>query len=210
MRIVLKQRIAILIGLLIALAGYFGPWVWHPAVALRLSADDLGEFVKFMPAVQFAALPITRELFYLPIWLASIGLAFWVGMYVRRVWIRVVIGLLLIYASIWPMPPYPFILDAYKSSEFGLAFWASVLAALLCVAGLLFGRRLAHRWQTLLWIAIGAPGVSIAPLLFFQVKPAIEALYNFAIGWGIVAVIIGFGSVVLSSLWQWMDSRKQK
>jgi hypothetical protein len=199
---------AILIGLLTALAGYFGPWVWHPAVALRLSADDLGEFVKFIPAVQFGALPITRELFYAPIWLAAIGIACWVGVYVRRRWVRAVIGLLLIYASIWPMPPYPFILDAYRSSEFGPAFWTSVLAALLCAAGLLFGRRLADRWQRLLWIAIGLPGASLAPLAFFQARPAIEELYRFTIGWGLAAVALGFAAAAISGFWPMRRSMK--
>lgn len=186
-------------GLIVGLAGYFGPWVWHPAVGLRLSADDLAEFVKFMPVVQLGELSVTRELFFVPIWLASLGVALWMGAFVRQRWVRAVCGILIVYASIWPMPPYPFILDAYRSHEFGLSFWVSVATALACVAALVFGTRLTHRQQSVIWSLMGLSGATLAPLAFVQVKPAIEVLYNrpITVGWGIAAVMIGLGFVAL-------------
>jgi hypothetical protein len=191
------NRSVLLFALAAALAGYFGPWLWHPAVAFRYSADDLAEFVKFMPALRSGQAPIMRELFFLPIWLATIGLALWFGRYVRRSWLRSLAGLVTVYAAIWPMPMYPFILDAYRSPEFGASFWGSAIAAASCVAALLFGDRLPDRAVALAWIAVGLAGATIAPLTFTQLKPALDALHGWtmSLGWGIGAVIIGFAVV---------------
>jgi len=196
------SRIAILVALIAGLAGYFGPWVWHPAVALRYSADDLAEFAKFMPAVRSGQAPITRELFFLPIWLASIGLALWLGSFGRRRWVSWLVGWVIVYAAIWPMPMYPFILDAYQSAEFSASFWGSVVAAALCVAMLLFGSRLPDRARSILWIVIGLAGGWIAPLTFVHLKPALDAQHGWAlaVGWGIMATVIGFSIVGLSGL----------
>lgn len=198
-------RVLLLVALLVALAGFFGAWVWHPAVAFRYSADDLAEFVKFMPAVRSGQAPITRELFYLPIWLASIGLALWLGRFVHRKRVRWLAGLPLLYVAVWPMPMYPFILEAYRSPEFGLSFWASALAAALCAVVLALGSRFPHCVVLSAWIAIGLAGASVAPLHFVRLKPALDALHGWTmgVGWGIVAVVIGFLTVVVVGAWQW-------
>jgi len=198
-------RAFLLVALLVALAGYFGPWIWHPAAAFRYSADDLAEFVRFMPAVRSGQAPVTRELFYLPIWLASIGLALWLGRFVRSRWMRWLAGLPVVYASMWPMPMYPFILEAYRSPEFGLSFWASVLTAVLCVAALAFGSRLPDRAAAAVWIAIGLIGASVAPLHFVRLQPALDAVHRWtmALGWGIAAVVIGFLTITLAGAYLW-------
>jgi hypothetical protein len=204
------RRILLLVALIVALAGYFGPWTWHPAVVFRYSADDLAEFVKFMPAVKSGQVLITRELFFLPIWLVSIGIALWLGSYVRRQWIRWLVGLLVMYAAVWPMPSYPFILDAYQSPEFGLSFWASVVVAVLCIAAMAIGARIPNRARTVAWILIGLGGATIAPLHFVRLKPALDAQHGWAlgIGWGIGAVVIGFGVVATVGAWQWWKKEK--
>jgi hypothetical protein len=202
------SKALLFVALLVALAGYFGPWVWHPSVALRYSADDLAEFVKLMPGVRSGQVSITRELFYLPIWLASIGLALWLGRIARSRWMRWLAGLPVVYASMWPMPMYPFILDAYRSPEFSLSFWVSVLAATLCVIALAFGSRLPDRATASTWIAIGSTGASVAPLHFVRLQPALDVLHGWtmSIGWGIVAVVIGFLTVAVAGAWQWRQA----
>jgi len=196
------NRSVLLIALVTALAGYFGPWLWHPAVAFRYSADDLAEFVKFMPALRSGQASITRELFFLPIWLAAIGLALWLGRYVKRGWVRWLIGLAIVYAAVWPMPTYPFILEAYRSPEFGASFWGSGIAAVLCAAALAFGGRLPDRAAALAWIVAGVAGATIAPLTFAQLKPALDALHGWvmSLGWGIGAVVFGFVVVVAAGV----------
>ena len=137
----MRIRVFLLISLLVAIAGYFGPWTSHPAVAFQYSADDLSEFVKFMPAVRAGQVAVTRELFFLPIWLGAAGVALWSGRYIRGKVFRWSIGLATVYAAVWPMPRYPFILDAYRSAEFGASFWVSVAAAILCIVLVAFGAR---------------------------------------------------------------------
>ncbi len=194
----MSLRNFLLAALLTVLAGYFGPWTWHPAVVFQYSADDLAEFVKFMPAVRSGQVLITRELFFLPIWLASIGLCIWLGQHARRWLLRGALGAVAIYASIWPMPTYPFILDAYQSPEFGLTFWVSVVAALACATALAFGARIPGRVRAVLWILLGLTGATVAPLHFVRLKPALDALHGWtmSLGWGIGAVVVGFLAVV--------------
>ena len=200
------SRTILLIALIISLVGYFGPWVWHPAVAFRYSADDLAEFVKFMPAVRSGQMPIARELFFTPIWLASIGTALWLGAFVRRGLVRWLVGLLTLYAAIWPMPMYPFILDAYRSAEFGLSFWGSVAAVVTGGMALVGGARLPDRVRAGAWIAIGLAGAILAPSTFALLKPALDTQHGWtlSIGWGIGAVVIGFAAVTAFGVVEWI------
>lgn len=206
----MRTRYLLLAALLLAVVGYFGPWSWHPAVAFRYAADDLAEFVRFMPAVQSGQVPITRELFFLPIWLAAFGLALWIGSHVRSRRVRFLAGLLIVYASIWPMPRYPFILDAYRSPEFAASFWISVIVAAACVAALNFGARLSDPPRLMTWIGIGLAGASLAPLHFVRLKPALDQLHGWPleIGWGIFATVLGFLAVAALGAWQmWRKNR---
>jgi len=56
---------ALLIATALAAASFWGPWVDHPAAALQLSGQDLGEFVKFLPAIRQRERPLLRQVFYL-------------------------------------------------------------------------------------------------------------------------------------------------
>jgi ABC-type glycerol-3-phosphate transport system permease component len=203
----LTKRKILLAALIAALAGYFGPWVWHPAVAFRYSADDLAEFVKLMPAVRSGEVLITRELFYLPMWMAAVGLALWVGAYVQKTWARWLVGLVVGYAAVWPMPSYPFILDAYRSPEFGLTFWVSVVTVVLCALAAWRGARLPRRGRGALWIAIGSIGATVAPLHFVRLKPALDAQHGWmmSLGWGIVVTVAAF--VVIGAI-GFLDARR--
>ena len=58
---------------IIALIGYFGPWVPHVASGLTVTGLDLGEFVKFLPAVRNGEIGVWREGFYLPLIAISVS-----------------------------------------------------------------------------------------------------------------------------------------
>lgn len=198
-------RVLLLFALIVVCAGYFGPWVWHPAVVFRYSADDLAAwFVRLMPAVRSGQVLITPELFFLPIWLASIGLALWLGSFARRRAVRLLAGGVVIYATIWPMPTYPAILDAYRSPEFALSFWGSAVVAAIGLAALTVGGRLPDRPRALAWLAIGVAGATITPLHFVRLKPALDAQHGWSmgVGWGIGAVVIGFTVVAAIGAWE--------
>ncbi len=178
------------LALILIGAGYFGPWVWHKAAGLNLSADDLGEWIKFLPAWKSGQLPVLRELFYLPIWLTSIGLGVMAGRIKSWPWKIVVLALsvLLVFT---PLPKYPELLSAYRTPEFTLAFWATAAALLLSVAFTFFGARLPDRVEAILWIVIGIAAALFAPWMFGRAMPDVDQLYHYSIGWGVVAVVIG-------------------
>jgi hypothetical protein len=178
------------IALILIGAGYFGPWVWHRAAGLILSADDLGEWIKFLPAWRSGQLPVMRELFYLPIWLTSMGLGLMAGRI--KAWPgKIAVLALAVVIVLTPMPKYPELLSAFREPEFMLTFWTTVVALLLTVAFTFFGARLSDRVEAILWIVIGISAALFAPWMFGRAMPDIDRLYHFSIGWGIVATVIG-------------------
>ena len=186
----MKLRQLLWLALFLIGAGYFGPWVWHQAAGLNLSADDLGEWIKFLPVWKSGQLPVTRELFYLPIWLTSIGLGLMAGHIKAWSWKLVVLAVSLVLV-LTPLPKYPELLSAYREPEFMLTFWATMAALLLSVAFTFFGARLPERVEAILWIMIGVSAALFAPWMFGRAMPDIDRLYHYTIGWGIVAEVIG-------------------
>jgi len=185
-----KLRYLLWLALILIGAGYFGPWVWHKAAGLILSADDLGEWIKFLPAWKSGQLPVTRELFYLPIWLTSIGLGLMAGRI--KAWpgklIVLALSLLLV---LTPLPKYPELLGAFREPEFMLTFWATMAALLLSVIFTFWGAQLPERVEAILWIMIGVSAALFAPWMFGRAMPDIDRMYHYSIGWGIVAEVIG-------------------
>ena len=178
------------IALLLIGAGYFGPWVWHKAAGLNLSADDLGEWIKFLPAWKAGQLPVMREAFYLPIWLTSIGLGLMAG-HIKAWPGKIAVLVLAVILVLTPLPKYPELLTAFREPEFMLTFWTTVVALLLTAAFTFFGGRLPDRVEAILWIVIGMAAALFAPWMFGRAMPDIDRLYHYSIGWGIVAVVIG-------------------
>jgi len=99
------------LGILLALVGYWGPWVDHQTAALVLSGLDMSEYVKFLPEVREGSVRVFRELFYLPPLAAALCLALLVG----RLWpryplaVRVIMLSLAVGLCIVVLPPYPFV-----------------------------------------------------------------------------------------------------
>ncbi len=186
----MKTRYLLWVGLLLIGAGYFGPWVWHKAAGLNLSADDLSEWIKFLPAWRSGQLPVQRELFYLPIWLTAIGLGLMAGHSKAWPWKLVVLALSVLLV-LTPLPKYPELLSAYRDPEFMLTFWATMAALALSVIFTFFGSRLPDRVEAILWIVIGVSAALFAPWMFGRAMPDIDRLYHYSIGWGIVAEVSG-------------------
>ena len=170
----MKARRFLWLALLLIGAGYFGPWVWHKAAGLNLSADDLGEWIKFLPAWKSSQLPVMRELFYLPIWLVSIGSGLMAGHITAWPWKWVVLAVSLLLV-LTPLPKYPELLSAYREPDFMLTFWATVAALMLSVILAFFGARLPARMEAALWIAIGIAAALFAPWMFGRAMPDIAS-----------------------------------
>ncbi len=171
-------------------AGYFGPWVNHPAAGLVLSADDLAEWIKFLPIYQTGSSGLIRELFYLSIWLTPIGLGLLAGR-IKSLPLRLVLLGVAVVLVLTPLPKYPELLGAYREREFAPTFWITVVALLSAIGLGVIGWRLSDRVVGLIWIVIGLAAMLIAPLHFVKVASEIEKLYRFSIGWGVIVTALG-------------------
>ena len=61
------------VGVVLALASYWAPWVAHPAAGLAVAEVDFAEFPKFMPQVRNGELVVWREAFYMPLFALAVG-----------------------------------------------------------------------------------------------------------------------------------------
>jgi hypothetical protein len=184
----------LLAALLLAAVSYWLPWVDHGAAALRLTGQDMGEVVKFLPAEPQAtenrhAGRVPRQLFYVPPFFCSICLAILVPnqqtVYPR--WLRATIlpgAALLLLGLLPPVWGHPKELFA---GEFQLQGYSIVLGL-----GLVLGHGLYRKipLQTLV-IVIGV--LSLLALIaaqgaFWLVRPRLWATYNtptLSLGWGL-------------------------
>jgi hypothetical protein len=188
------------LGVLLALVGYWGPWVDHKTAALVLSGLDMSEYVKFLTEVRGGSTLVIRELFYLPPLAAALCLALLVGwprypLILRAIMLSLAVGLCLVV-----LPPYPFVLHALSSPEFRGQFILSALCLLLIAASPLY-RRLPARLAKPVLIALALLGAIPAMSQFFAVRPALNRAYGWPvqIGWGLWVMVVGFAFVIAAA-----------
>ena len=194
------------LGGLLALIGYFGPWVNHRAAGLVVTGLDLGEYVKFLPAVRGGQLVLWREGFYWP--LVAVSLAFSLYAFrkpLRYPWpLRALLLALAIVAALNLLPPAwtPGLLTTPE-------FQMQTAALVICLLAAGFSPFLALIPQPLTKIIV--IGLSIGALWFpissfLRVLPLISALYNQPLqpGWGMFGLGLGLliliGATLRSSL----------
>jgi hypothetical protein len=176
----------------IGLAGYYGPWIPHKAAGLVVIGVDLAEYVKFLPDVIAGRISLRRELFYLPLFAASIGAGLLVSRRTLPAWSRVVLAVANLTTAAAMLPPAwspPILL----LPEFRLQAGAILLCWLL-IPGALLTR---HLPKQLILIIVGVLSLAaaIAPAWgFLQIRPGIEALYHqtLPLGWGFWVNAAGF------------------
>ncbi len=203
------KRGVVFIALMLIGAGYFGPWVWHTTAGLTMSADDLGEWLKFMPIVRAGRSGIIRELFYTPIWIAAIGGGLLAGR-MRAIGWKIALMAVCLLIVFTPLPKYPELLTAFETSEFAPTFWLTIVAMLSSIALAAFGDRLGDRADAIGWTGLGLAAATIAPLHFIKVVPEVDRLYHFAIGWGVFAVVIGGAGLVAIGVSMLMGKRRPR
>ncbi|MEA3459785.1 MAG: hypothetical protein U9R11_03775, partial [Chloroflexota bacterium] len=153
-----------LLGIVLALIGYWGPWVAHQTAALVLSGLDMSEYVKFLAEVKWGTEPMVREIFYLPPLAAALCLAL-LAANERADYFSWMRGLMLVAAvalALVVLPAYPFVLQAPASSEFRWQFAASILCLLL-IGGYRLYRRLSA--SLVAWLLMGLAFVGTVPPL---------------------------------------------
>ena len=191
-------RVLLVMALLVALAGYFGPWVGHQAAALVLTGQDMAEYVKFLPQVRAGELRVLRELFYLPLLAGAIGLVCLAANRRWRYawWLRGLLALLAVPVALSMLPP-AWTPQLMLTAEF--RWQAAVMAVCLLLVVL---QPLLRRLPPALLEATSALlalAAAVVPVWqFLRLRPALDAVYNrpVTLGWGLWLMPLGFGLFV--------------
>jgi hypothetical protein len=182
----------VLAALGVALAGYFGAWVWHRAAGLVITGVDLAEYVKFVPAYRGGEIRLVRESFYMPLVAGSLIAGLIASRRVLPLWLRWLAGLLAIPLALAMLPP-AWSPGALMLPEFRLQVVA--IAACILALLLLLVTRFLPDWLVLLAIAVLALIAAIWPATgFLQLLAPVEALYRQPVrpGWGFWLSTLGF------------------
>ena len=176
--------IALIALIAASLLGYFSPWLPHRAAGLVITGLDLPEYVKFVPQIASGAVDIIREVFLLPLVIASLGLTLIASRRRLPVWARtaVLIGSLVAAFAILPPAWTP---ASLLTQEY---LWQTIV--LLACVGFSFLLPLLNLFPSRLVLIILAL-LSLGCLLptsisFYMVRPPIADLYtqSLGVGWG--------------------------
>ncbi len=181
-----------LLGLVLAIVGYFAPWVPHETAALTVTGSELAEFAKFFPQVQGGVAPVTRELFLTPLVAAAILLSLLTNKLTNKPTNKqtnktpILAAALLALAA---LPPYQSLLDPGYRGQLILAAIGLILVLLTPLA-----RRLPRRAQGALVALLALAGALPALWQFVLLRPLVVALYDIplGLGWGLIACVAGF------------------
>jgi hypothetical protein len=197
---------ALLLALVLATVAYWAPWVQHAAAALRLSGQDLGEFVKFIPAIRRGETSFPRQLFYVPPLVMTVIL---VALSVNqelpyRRWLRIAT---LVYAvALLPglLPPAWGHPREMLSPEFRLQGIGLLLGATIAATHGLF-RRLPLRSLAVLILVLALLALIAPHGAFWAIRSRIWAAYDASglrLGWGLwLHVAAWLGVAACAAAW---------
>jgi hypothetical protein len=201
-----SPALLLLAGIFLALVGYWRAWVPHQAAGLALTAWDLTEWIKFLPAWRAGVLGVQREWFYLPLIASGLALAL-LAARLRDRFARWALRVLSALLCLLVLPPYEFIQTAYQGGEWQGQFFLSLAGLALVVLSPLAYRWVLSRYKRDLLgpalVVVGLIGI-IPPLTqLAQLRPVVAQVYAEPVGWGIGAALngVGFAMVVLAGLW---------
>ncbi|MDY6877793.1 MAG: hypothetical protein SWK90_16550 [Chloroflexota bacterium] len=173
-----------LLGLVLAITGYFGPWVGHQTAALTVTGFELAHLTR----LQGAPASLAPDLFLTPLVAAAILLGLLPNQATNKLTrhLPTLAAALLLLAA---LPPYQFIREPQYRGQLALATGGLVLVLLTPLA-----RRLPRRAWAVLVALLPLAGVAPALFQFALLRPLIVALYNrpLSLGWGLVICIAGF------------------
>jgi hypothetical protein len=195
-------RVLLPVGLLLAAIGYYGPWITHGTAALTLGGVDMGEFVKFLPAILSGSVHVARQAFYLPPLAIVVAVALAAGSRsLHYPWpLQVLMLVLAVPISLQLLPP-AWSPASLTAAEFRLQTLALAISWLLLAGFWLLGR-VPVRLSGLLGATLAVTAASVAAWQFLLVKPAIDAVYQNppASGWGVYLCMAGLAILAAANL----------
>ncbi len=193
----------LLTTLVLGSLAYWLPWIDHRTAALKLSGQDLGEFVKFVPALQGRSLGTLRQVLYIPPLVTAaclVLLATSRGIPYPRPLRTSMLALALFVLSgllppVWGQPR-DLLTPQYRLQGIAVLFGALFVLAhgLLCQV----------RLVPLAWVTSVLSVVALLPAqcVFWAARPAIWTAYGtptIHLGWGLVLHIISWmGTLALT------------
>lgn len=199
-----------LVGFVLVVVGYFGPWVPHKSAALTVTGSELAEFAKFFPQVQGGVVSVTRELFYSPLVVASVLLGLLASRSTSRA-VRLIVPLGVATVLLGALLPFPVV----EAARLAIATPASFVLPPGCkgqlalvVAGVMLtlltplAHRLPRRPLGILVALLAIAGSVPALYQFALLRPLIVALYDapLGLGWGLVVCVTGCVLLLLSGI----------
>ena len=194
-------RYSLLAVLLVAALAYWAPWVDHNTAALKLSGQDLAEFVKFIPEIRTGQIRFPRQMFYLPPFVCTLCL---VSLAVNRClayprWLRV--GMLGLAVLILPglLPPVWSRPQDLFTAEFRLQGFALVAGLSLVLAHGLF-RGIPLRILAVIVAVLALAAILPTQWAFWRVWPLIWTAYatpTIRLGWGLWLTIAAWTALFI-------------
>ena len=203
---------ALLALLLLAALSYWAPWIDHRTAALKLSGQDLGEFVKFIPALRTAQRSFPRQLFYLPPLVCAGSLVLLAAnrslSYPRALRVGMLaLSLLLLPGLLPPVWGHP--KDLF-TSEFRLQGIA-LLVGLATIAGHGLFRRLTPQALTAILGSMALVALVPTQWVFWTARPHIWTAYDtptVRLGWGLwLGFAAWLGVAAICAAWLHHDAR---
>lgn len=177
-----------LVACVLAVVGYFGPWISHETAALTVTGYELSEFAKFFPEVQGGAVPVTRALFITPLLAAGVSIGLLLNRSNARLPIRLVAIALVALPNLLVVPPYDYVFEPQYRFQLTLVA-LSLLLTLLTTAT----HQLSSRARGVLLAILSLAGIIPALWQLALLRPLVLDLYQAPIepGWGLIACIVG-------------------
>ncbi|MCS6843153.1 MAG: hypothetical protein NZ528_02335 [Caldilineales bacterium] len=188
----------IVLGWLLAAAGYWGAWVWAAPAGLRVLGLDLAEYVKFVAEVRSGQIAVRRELFYLPLVALSLSLSLLAHRPELRLpkALRWLANALAAPAALAMLPP-AWTPPLLRTPEFIL----QTTAIAVCLGAVLLSypalRRLPWSMAVTGVALLSAAAVWFPVEAFLRLRPALDAIYGRPIQVGSGPALMTAGFVLL-------------
>ena len=198
------------------LLAYFLVWLPRPVVGLSFIGLELGEWVKFLPAVSSGAVGIDRNLFYMPPLLLGLIMVIWTAGWPDNLRTMVARFAAVLVAAV-ALPSVDAI--RFESAD----QWLLRLGAVMLVAALALilkwwprtNRQRLRRARGAAWLVLGLMGALLPTWAYLVVRPEVATLLAAPVGTGVGVWLNALGFLLtavigLSHLLGWRDPQSDR